>query len=168
MSVVDAPLVSRADVEDFLYREARLLDTRDLKGWEALFADDGRYLVPPVGIDSQQTADPATMLFLVADDRLRLSQRVIRMLKPSAHAEYPPSRMLHLISNVEIVERSAVEVRVTACFIVHRIRHQEIGTYMGRYWYRLRPAADGLRIVEKRACLDLDALMPQGALAFIL
>lgn len=27
---------------------------------------------------------------------------------------------------------------------------------------------ESFRIVEKRACLDLDPLMPQGALAFIL
>jgi p-cumate 2,3-dioxygenase beta subunit len=162
-------LPARAEVEDLLYREARLLDTRALRDWEHLFSDDGRYLVPPVGIDSPELADPATTLFIVADDRLRLSQRVLRLLKPSAHAEYPPSRLRHIVSNVEVLGADAAgRIRVTAAFVVYRVRQQEIGTYMGQYWYLLTRTEHGLRIVEKRACLDLDALMPQGALAFIL
>ncbi len=162
-------LPARAEVEDLLYREARLLDTRALRDWEQLFTDDGRYLVPPVGIDSPELADPANTLFIVADDKLRLSQRVLRLLKPSAHAEYPPSRLRHIVSNVEVLGADAAgRIRVTAAFVVYRIRQQEIGTYMGQYWYLLMRTERGLRIAEKRACLDLDALMPQGALAFIL
>ena len=162
-------LPSRAEVESLLYREARLLDARDLKAWEQLFTDDGCYLVPPVGIDRPQLADPANMLFIVADDRLRLSQRVLRLLKPSAHAEYPPSRLRHLVSNVEVLGADAAgRIQVTASFVVYRIRQQEIGTYMGQYWYQLVRTDLELKIAEKRACLDLDALMPQGALAFIL
>jgi p-cumate 2,3-dioxygenase subunit beta len=161
--------ISLGDVEVFLYREARLLDSRQLVEWEQLFADDGRYLVPPVGVDAPDKADPAQMLFLIADDRLRIRQRVIRLQKTSAHAEYPPSRTRHLVSNIEILERPAPErVKVTACFCVYRVRHQEVGTYMGQYHYELARIDGSLRIVEKRASLDLDVLMPQGALAFIL
>jgi p-cumate 2,3-dioxygenase beta subunit len=162
-------LPARAEVEDLLYREARLLDARDYKAWEQLFTADACYLVPPLGIDHPERADPANMLFIVADDRLRLSQRVIRLLKPSAHAEYPPSRLRHLVSNVEVLGAGASgRIQVTASFVVYRVRNQEIGTYMGQYWYQLQCTDVGLRIAEKRACLDLDALMPQGALAFIL
>ena len=140
-----------------------------LPEWEQLFTEDGRYLVPPVGIDRPEEADPATMLFIVADDRVRIGQRVIRLMKPSAHAEYPHSRLRHLVSNVEILDEDvAGQLRVAANFVVYRVRHHEVGTYMGRYFYTLVRAGDSLRIVEKRACLDLDALMPQGALAFIL
>ena len=156
-------------VEAFLYREARLLDGWQLREWEALFTEDGRYLVPPVGIERPEDADPERVLFIVADDRLRIGQRVIRLLKPSAHAEYPHSRTRHLVSNVEVLgEDASGRLQVTACFVVFRVRRQELGTYMGRYFYTLIRTQDSFRIVEKRACLDLDALMPQGALAFIL
>ena len=64
--------LKREEVEDFLYLEARLLDEWRLEDWEKLFTDDGRYLVPPVGIGDADTADPANMLFLVADDRTRI------------------------------------------------------------------------------------------------
>jgi len=162
-------VVIRGDVEAFLYREARLLDSWQLPEWEKLFTDDGRYLVPPVGIDRPEEADPSTMLFIVADDRMRIGQRVIRLMKPSAHAEYPRSRLRHLVSNVEILDEDvAGKLRVAANFVVYRVRQHELGTYMGRYFYTLLRAGDSFRIAEKRACLDLDALMPQGALAFIL
>lgn len=159
----------RAAVEAFLYREARLLDDWRLPEWEQLFTEDGRYLVPPVGIARPDEADPARMLFIVADDRLRIGQRVIRLMKPSAHAEYPHSRTRHLVSNVEILGQDEHgRLRVTACFVVYRVRRREFGTYMGQSFYALVRSGDGFRIAEKRACLDLDALMPQGALAFIL
>ena len=164
-----APGSSRDEVETFLYREARLLDDWQLQEWEQLFSPEGRYLVPPVGIARPEEADPAQVLFIVADDRVRIGQRVVRLMKPSAHAEYPHSRLRHLVSNVEILDESAAgQLRVAANFVVYRVRHHEVGTYMGRYFYTLDRSAGSLRIVEKRACLDLDALMPQGALAFIL
>jgi p-cumate 2,3-dioxygenase beta subunit len=160
---------SRRDVEAFLYKEARLLDAWRLTEWEQLFTDDGCYLVPPVGIDRPEEADPARTLFIVADDRVRIGQRVIRLMKPSAHAEYPHSHTRHLVSNVEVLgEDAAGRLQVTACFVVYRVRHHEFGTYMGQYFHTLVRTADSFRIAEKRACLDLDALMPQGALAFIL
>lgn len=159
----------RANVEAFLYREARLLDDWRLTEWEQLFTDDGRYLVPPVGIERPEGADPARTLFIVADDRMRIGQRVIRLMKPSAHAEYPHSRTRHLVTNVEVLDNDANgRLRVTACFVVYRVRHRELGTYMGQSFYTLVRSGDTFRIEEKRACLDLDALMPQGALAFIL
>jgi p-cumate 2,3-dioxygenase beta subunit len=162
-------MITREEVENFLFREMRLLDSRQLLEWEQLFSDDGRYLVPAVGIDSPESADPSRILFIVADDRLRIKQRVLRLLKTSAHAEYPPSRTRHLVTNVEILEQATPgRAKVAACFSVYRVRHQEVGIYMGQYRYELLRTPLGLRIVEKRACLDLDALMPQGALAFIL
>jgi len=160
---------TRRDVETFLYHEARLLDAWRLKEWEQLFTDDGRYLVPPVGIERPEEADPARTLFVVADDRMRIGQRVIRLMKPSAHAEYPHSRTRHLVSNVAVLGKDeAGRIQVTACFVVYRVRHGEVGTYMGQYFHTLVRNGDSFRIAEKRACLDLDALMPQGALAFIL
>jgi p-cumate 2,3-dioxygenase beta subunit len=160
--------MTREEVESFLYREARLLDEWRLPEWEQLFAEDGRYLVPPLGIDNSATADPATMLFLVADDRVRIRQRVLRLMKKSAHAEYPHSRTRHLVTNVELLGANAAGTRVSAYFSAYHIRRREVIVYMGQLFYTLVRAGDSLAIREKRACLDLDALMPQGTLAFIL
>jgi p-cumate 2,3-dioxygenase beta subunit len=156
------------EIESFLYREARLLDAWRLPEWEQLFTEDGRYLVPPVGIENAGTADPASMLFLVADDRTRIRQRVLRLMKKSAHAEYPHSRTRHLVTNIELLGVDDSGTKVSACFSTYRVRRREISVYMGQLFYTLVRAGNSLAIREKRACLDLDALMPQGTRAFIL
>jgi p-cumate 2,3-dioxygenase beta subunit len=161
-------IIKREEAEDFLYLEARLLDEWRLEDWERLFTDDGRYLVPPVGIDNAASADPANMLFLVADDRTRIHQRVLRLLKKSAHAEYPHSRTRHCITNVELRGQDEVGTRVSAAFATYRVRRREVITYVGQLLYTLVRAGGTLAIREKRACLDLDVLSPQGSLAFIL
>ena len=160
--------VTYAAVTAFLFREARLLDEWQLPEWELLFADDGRYLVPPTGMESASQADPDKILFLVADDRLRIHQRCLRLMKTSAHAEYPHSRTRHMLSNIEVLGEDAQGLRVSAYFSTFHVRQRETSVYMGQLLYVLVRSGDCFRIREKRACLDLDALQPQGALAFIL
>ena len=63
--------ITRSDVEEFLYREAALLDRWQLDDWLALFSDDAIYHVPTVGTAPDVTPD--NTLFYVADDRVRLA-----------------------------------------------------------------------------------------------
>jgi p-cumate 2,3-dioxygenase subunit beta len=163
--LADGTLVA---VSAFLFREARLLDDWRLPEWEQLFAEDGCYLVPPVGVENAASADPATVLFLVADDRQRVHQRCIRLMKTTAHAEYPHSRTRHMLSNIEVLSEDVSGLRISAYFSTYHVRHREISVYMGQLLYRLVRSGESFLIREKRACLDLDALQPQGALAFIL
>ena len=46
MTVVAQSVVTRAEVEDFLYHEAALLDGWQLDEWLALLTEDARYEVP--------------------------------------------------------------------------------------------------------------------------
>src|SRR6185295_496372 len=100
MTVATRAVVTRAGVEDFLYHEAALLDEWKLNEWEALLTDDACYYVPP---NDQLDGDHRSTLFLVADDRERIRQRVIRINDPNCHAEYQRSRTRRMISNVRIV-----------------------------------------------------------------
>src|SRR5215213_2144993 len=92
--------VTRAEVEDFLFREAALLDDWKLNEWQELLTDDAAYYVPP---NDQPEGDHRNTLFLVADDRERIRQRIIRVLDPNCHAEYPKSRTRRMISNVRLL-----------------------------------------------------------------
>jgi p-cumate 2,3-dioxygenase subunit beta len=158
----------RATVEDFIFREAELLDRWRLPEWETLFTDDGRYLIAPLGLDDPEHADPEAVLFLVADDRTRIGQRIARLMKKGAHAEYPHSRTRHTVSNVIVESADETHIRAAANFITFRARNREVVTYMGRIYYHLAQGASGLRVREKRVCLDLEILAPQGSLAIIL
>lgn len=167
-------LLTRLRVEDFLYAEADLLDHWQLDEWLALYTDDCRYEVGPTGKADAETLSPATSLFLIADDRFRLEQRVIRMKKPTAHAEYPHSRTRHLYSNVRVLSREGADLKVAVNFLTLRTAKGVTQQYPGSILYHLReiaadgPATSQFRVAYKRSILDLDALVPQGKVTIFL
>lgn len=157
-------MVTRSEIEDFLYQEAALLDAWRLDEWLALLTDDATYRVP--SNDAPQ-ADPAAALFTIADDMHRLRGRVTRLKDPHAHAEFPRSRTRRLISNVRITHQDPLTVE--ANFIVHRFRANEsVRQYVGLYRYQLVPSAGKLRIRSREAILDAMELGSLGAVSFIL
>jgi p-cumate 2,3-dioxygenase subunit beta len=160
------PTITRNDVEEFLFREAAMLDRWQLDEWLALFTDDAVYHVPTVGTAPE--VGPENTLFYIADDRARLRERVIRLKKKGAHVEWPRSRTRHMVSNVLIEGRSEGEVMVSAAFAVHRFKNAAADTYVGSYRYRLAVSPQGLRIREKRSMLDMDALRPHGRISILL
>jgi p-cumate 2,3-dioxygenase beta subunit len=157
---------TRAQVEDFLYREAALLDERRLDDWLGLLTEDARYHVPS---NDRPDADPASALFTIADDISRIRARVTRLQDKNAHAEHPPSRTRRMISNVRIVARERDELRVEANFVVYRFRRDErIREYVGRYRYVLRVQSGALRIAKREALIDAMELGSLGSVSFIL
>lgn len=162
--------ITRQDVEEFLFFEARLLDEWRLEEWLGLFTEDGRYLVPPCDLEPSEAAraDPQDTLFLIADDRRRIGARVRRLLSKHAHAENPHSRTRRLITNVGIVGRLGDEVRVQANFLVYRLRYGQVDPYIGHYEYVLVAGDGGLRIRERKAVLDLESLGAAGTISGIL
>jgi p-cumate 2,3-dioxygenase subunit beta len=166
MTIAAPNVVTRAEVEDFLYHEAALLDEWKLKEWEALLTDDATYYVPP---NDQLDGDHRSTLFLVADDRERIRQRIIRINDPNCHAESPKSRTRRMISNVRIVGVDGDLVTVAANFVCYRYRRYErIREYVGAYRYILKRAGDSFRIKERRVLIDAHELGTLGSVSFIL
>jgi len=157
---------TRAEVEDLLFEEAALLDDWKLDQWLALYTEDAAYHVPST--DLPRDASPDTSLFYIADDRIRMQERVIRLMKKSAHSEYPRSRTRHLVSNVRLVASDADEVRATAAFATYRTKGGHTDIFVGSLHYRLRRVGERLLIREKRCLLDLDGLRPQGRISILL
>jgi p-cumate 2,3-dioxygenase beta subunit len=163
---VPAAATTRVEVEDFLILEAALLDDWKLKEWRALFLEECSYLVPnPSGTDPYAPTDAS--LYLVADDGHHLTERVKRLGKKTAHAEYPRSRTRRLISNVRILAQEGGALRTQCGFITYRTNHGVTDTYFGRHEHRLVLRDGGFRISEKRSILDTGALRPQGRLSII-
>ncbi len=163
---------TREEVEDFLYREAALLDEWRLDEWLALLTEDAKYRVPS---NDAPSGDPADTLFLIADDIQRIRGRVARLKDPHAHAEFPHSRTRRLVTNVRLVsdtisgEMVSDTICVHANFVVYRFRRggQE-GAFVGRYRYELRRVDGALRIALREAILDSEELGRLGAVSFIL
>jgi p-cumate 2,3-dioxygenase beta subunit len=158
--------VTRAQLEDFLYEEAALLDAWKLTEWFTLFAPGARYLVPPAGSDDD--VDPATTLFYVADDYHRLGERVKRLGKRTAHVEFPHSRCRRIVTNVRLLGGTNDDFRATSNFVTYRSKRNVTETYLGHHLYRLCVRGGTIRILEKRSFLDTDDIYTQGKVSIIL
>ncbi len=158
--------VTRAEVEEFLFHEAALLDEWRLDEWLDLLTEDATYRVPP---NDAPNSDSADTLFLIADDIARIRGRVKRLGNPEAHAEHPRSRTRRIISNVRITSRDENYLDIAANFVFYRFRRDErVCVYVGNYVYRLRIDNGAFRIAERRAVLDSEELGGLGSISFIL
>jgi p-cumate 2,3-dioxygenase subunit beta len=156
--------LSRDQIEDFLYREADLLDSWRLDEWLLLFDPDAKYEVP---CTDSPDGDPMTDLLLIDDNYERMRARVVRLNNRRAHREYPHSRTNHQIHNVRF-EVDGDIVLVHALFTVWRFRGGREGRYIGKYRYRIRVDAGEFRILHKRVELDMTDLRANGDVAIIL
>lgn len=165
--------MTRQEAEDFLYREARLLDSGQLEAWLGLFAADGIYWLP---IDEQ--ADPEREPSIIYDDAPQRAKRVFQLLQGSHYAQVPPSRTVHVISNVEVEDgATASEVTLRCNVIVYELRpgdHQglQVGlgkarAVVGRCEYRLRYEQERWAIALKKVVL-IDRDLPLHNLTFML
>lgn len=158
----------RADVEDFLYGEAILLDEWRLDEWLGLLAPEARYEVPST---DRRDGRPDTALMLISDSRQMIEARVKRLNSRSAHREFPWSRTRRIVGNVKVLGTAETgEIDVTANFAVYRTRNNQTHCYVGKYVYRLaQPVEPGdFRIAYRRAELDLESLDEHGTLSIIL
>jgi p-cumate 2,3-dioxygenase subunit beta len=169
---ITAAMLTRLQIEDFVYHEASLLDQWKLDEWLELYTADCRYEIGPTGKPDAGQLSPETSLFLVADNRFRLEQRVIRLKKPTAHAEYPHSRSRRLYSNVRVLEDADAAVNAAVSFATFRSARHIVQTFFGQLDYVFHTTGSGperrYRVAVKRATLDLDSLVPQGKVTIIL
>ena len=165
---MNSPTISRDTIEEFLYLEAELLDGWRLPEWAELYTEDARYDIASLDSPDPTNADAATTLFVLSDDKMRLTSRAKRLMKKTAHAEYPHSKTRHLTSNVRVGARSGDEIAVRANSVVYRTKNDRTVQFMGEAHYLLVAGAAGLRIKRKRCNLDLNMLADQGRLTIIL
>jgi benzoate/toluate 1,2-dioxygenase beta subunit len=137
------------EVEQFLYREARYADELRYDDWEALWTDDAIYWVPANADD----IDPTQSMSIIFDNRSRISTRIKQLHTGKRHAQTPPSKLRHLISNVELLDEDGDDVRVGANFLVYESRERGVTLWAGRSEWTLRRTEDGLRIARKKVML---------------
>jgi 3-phenylpropionate/cinnamic acid dioxygenase small subunit len=152
-----APL-TRAQVEDFLYLEARLADENDYDGWEALWTDDAIYWVPADDPD----ADPLDCVSVIYDNRRRISTRLKQLRTGKRYAQAPASILRRQVTNVEILGvTDGGDVEVGANFLLLESRLRGIELWGGRSTYRLRPGDEGIRLAYKKIVLvNHDKVLP--------
>lgn len=165
-ATVPAGTALRAQIEDFLYAEAAMLDEWRLNDWLGLLTPDARYEVPST---DRPDGRPDTTLMLVSDTRPMIDARVKRLNSRKAHREFPWSRTRRIVGNVRVLAvLPSGEHQVVANFAVYRTRGGQTHCYVGQYRYRLLPDGDSFRIAFRRAELDQETLDEHGTLSIIL
>jgi 3-phenylpropionate/cinnamic acid dioxygenase small subunit len=161
VSVVDP--VRTADVAEFLYREAELLDARRLEEWLELFTPDATYWIPQ-GDDS----DPVHDVQLLLDDRRRLRERVLRLASGFAYSQDPPSRTVHLIGNVRIAREADDAVEVASVQLITEVRRDRQAQYAGHVEHELVPAEEGGWRIRRKVVRLANSDVPLGNVTFLL
>jgi ethylbenzene dioxygenase beta subunit len=143
--------IDRAWIEEFLMREARLLDERRFRDWMEMFAEDGTYWVPAAP-DQQSPFDQASLFY---DDRDLMRTRIERLEHPRIHVQTPPSRTARLVGNVlvESVDEGKGEYVVGSTVLMVEYRDEQQRVFAGRQHHRLRRDGASFRIVQKRVDL---------------
>ena len=164
-------VLTKDQAEDFLYREVRLLDEGRLEEWLQLFTEDGIYWLPlTAGHDPQQ--EPS----IAYDDKTRRARRVYQLVKDPRFAQRPPSRTVHMISNVEVGEEEGQgngRMVLRCSLAVFEIRpggHGQLGLGIprwvaGRCEYQLRLEKEWRIALKKVTLIDRD--LPMQNLSFI-
>ena len=172
------------EVEQFLYREARLLDDRRFHEWLELLTDDVRYwmgsrtnrypkrskaiaiLNPDRYVEDDLGQEDE--LAILDETKQTLSQRVARLDTGMAWAEDPPSRSRHLLTNIEVEAGDAAqEVKVYSNFIVYRSRGEtEQDFYVGARRDVLRRISGSWKIAGRKIILDQNVLLAKNVSLF--
>jgi 3-phenylpropionate/cinnamic acid dioxygenase small subunit len=172
------------EVEQFLFREARLLDEGKFRDWLNLLADDIRYWMPSMGrryrafSKALATADTdrclerefssESVVAILDETRETLERRVARLESGMAWAEDPPSHTCHIISNVAVLEGNPqTQISVHSNFILYRTRGEsEQDFYVGRRQDVLRWADNDWKIAYRKILLPQHVLAAKNASNF--
>jgi len=167
----------KQEIEDFLYREADLLDERHYDEWLALLADDVRYWMPMrrnVKVDDLErefTREGRDISWF--DEGKETLIRRVRQIQTGIHwAEEPVSRISHLISNVQLVEinpsaAEPVEVSARCRFLVYRNRVEtETDILVGKREDLLRRVESEWLIARRKIILDQNVLLSKNLTFF--
>jgi len=142
--------------EEFLYHEARLLDTQQYEQWLELFTADATYWVPL----EQGQKDPYETSSIIHDDRTLLELRVKQIRHPRAHARLPLARTVHQIGNVIELGEANGELRIGSTLTLVEFRNEKQRLYGAQVEHRLRRQGDTFQIAHKR----IDLVNSEGEL----
>ena len=142
-------VIDRDAAEAFLVNEARLLDERRFREWMELFTEDGIYWVPSTP-DQKSPLEQASLFY---DDRELMRTRIDRLEHPLIHVQTPPSRTVHLVTNVTVGAGEAGEVAILSNVLMVEYRLERQRVFAGRQQHRMRFEDGSWRIAVKRVDL---------------
>ncbi|MEJ8856943.1 aromatic-ring-hydroxylating dioxygenase subunit beta [Variovorax robiniae] len=150
LSPVDVPMETWLRLQQFVYREARLLDERRWDDWLSLWTDDGMYWLP----QQHGQASPYDHISLAWEDKMLREVRVRRVEHARNWSQQPPTHATRLVGNVSVDGTDAAgNLVVRAVFQMTEWRKRQTRQLAGDYIYKLAAEGNGWRIRMKRVNL---------------
>lgn len=167
---VDAETQRR--IEQFLYREARLLDNERWDDWLALLAEDIHYWMPTMENRRRYDKKGAYQIdggALYNDNLLDLTRRITRFKQPSAWAEDPATRHAHVVSGVEVYQGDKPgEFVVHSSFVNYRSRvEKDNDLLVGRREDVIRADGDSFKIARRKILITQSVFMSKNLNTFL-
>jgi 3-phenylpropionate/cinnamic acid dioxygenase small subunit len=135
------------EVEQFLYLQAELLDSKHWQAWIDLFDAQGVYWMPVMPEQIEWEGSPS----IFAEDKLMMEIRKGRVSHPNAWSQAPMWETNHLVSHVALESVSDTEICVRSRFHMMELRRDSVRHFGGRYQHTLIRGNDGaLRIRLQR------------------
>src|ERR1700745_748435 len=170
-------LLLQQEIEEFLYREADLLDERRYEEWLALVAEDVRYWMAmrrnvKVGQGGRALTRAGQDINCFDEGKETLTRRVKQILTGMHWAEEPVSRISHMVSNVRLLEANPsaaepAEITVRCRFLIYRNRVEtETDILVGKREDLLRRTGDGWQIAARKVFLDQNVLLTKNLTFF--
>ena len=127
------------EVEQFLYRQAELLDGKHWQAFIDLFAADGVYWMPVTREQTEWEGSPS----IFAEDKLMMEIRKGRVSHPNAWSQAPMWETNHLVSHVAIESITAGAIEVRSRFHMMELRRDSVRHFGGSYRHSLLRDASG-------------------------
>ena len=160
-----------AEVLEFLYREAELLDSGQFAEWLELLTEDVTYRMP-LRITRIRRTDPdhSNETEILSENLASLQLRVKRLGTGYAWSETPPSRTRHMVSNVRVRTGDTIdELQVTSNILVYRNRswESEADLFCGERQDVLRRIDGRWRLARRIVLLDQAVLGARDVSIFL-
>ena len=136
-------------VEQFLFYQAELLDTKCWQAYIELFAEEGVYWMP-ARPEQTEWLDSASIF---AEDKQLMSVRMGRITHPNAWSQAPLWETNHVLGNVVIEELAETRIRVRSRFQVLELRRDQLRSLAGVYRHTLLRRGEDFRIELQRVDL---------------
>ena len=165
-------LLLTREIEEFLYAEAELLDERRFEAWLELLTEDIRYWMPmrrnvKFGEHARENTRERQDMNWFDEGKTTLQQRVQQLMTGVHWAEEPLSRVCHMVTNVQIVQATAMEVTVKSRFLIYRNRLQdETDFFVGKREDVLRKVDSQWKIARRQIILDQNVLLAKNLTIF--
>ncbi len=162
-------------LQQFYYREARMLDERRYQDWTALLSEQVQYLMPSRYVAQRDSALRGQQAFLDEQCELQsqnsdclplrdenwliLKLRADRACHQHSWADNPPARTRRHISNIEWLESCDGQHQILSNFLLYFSRYERDNTlYSGQRRDILQESGDDFVIVRREVRLDWNCI----------